>query len=135
LATSSEESSESLGEVFMNKQEKIAELQKTIDCFKAIKEEFNKTDAILAKIQLYHIFPTTTRLKFINDIEDMIIICNEIVNALNNKEDFSKMTGCGVYAENGIQIENDYCIITENGVSKKVSRKEGAEYVEKVLRG
>lgn len=54
---------------------------------------------------------------------------------MNKKKDYSEMTGRGVYTGNGIQIEEDYCIITENGVSRKVTRKEGAEYVERILRG
>ena len=62
-------------------------------------------------------------------------IKTDITKSYQLKEGYNEMRGCGIYTESGIQIEDDYCIITENGISKKVSRKEGAKYVERVLRG
>ena len=50
-------------------------------------------------------------------------------------KNYEPMRGRGEFSENGIQIEEDHCIITENGVSRKVSRKEGAEYVDRIMRG
>lgn len=51
------------------------------------------------------------------------------------EEEFTKIVGRGVYSQNGVSFHGDRAIITKDGVSKEVSREEGAAEVTRVLAG
>jgi len=54
---------------------------------------------------------------------------------MKKEEEFSKIIGRGVYSQSGVSFHGDRAIITKDGVSKEVSREEGAAEVHRIMSG
>jgi len=51
------------------------------------------------------------------------------------EKEFDKIIGVGKFSQNGVSFQGDRATIVRNGVSKEVSREEGAAEIHRVLSG